>query len=55
MELGKTIDLADGDNATVIGKDSGGFTNAITVRNDATNIIYFQCEPMTLFLSGLAF
>ena len=50
MELGKTIDLADGDNATVVGTDSSGITKAVAVRNDATNIIYFRYSPMTLFV-----
>lgn len=50
MELGNTIDLADGDNATAVGTDSGGITKAVAVRNDATNIIYFRYSPMTLFI-----
>jgi hypothetical protein len=34
------IDLTEGDNATVVGKDSGGGIKGILVRNDDTGITY---------------
>ena len=40
MKLPKGIDLTDGDDATVVGKDSSGGMKAILVRNDGTGITY---------------
>ena len=40
MKLSKGIDLADGDEATVVGRDSSGGIKAILVRNDATGVTY---------------
>lgn len=40
MKLPKGIELADGDEATVVGSDGGGGMKAILVRNDTTGIIY---------------
>lgn len=34
------IDLTDGDEATVVGKESGGVIKGILVRNDGTGITY---------------
>jgi len=34
------IDLTDGDEATVVGKESGAGIKGILVRNDATGIVY---------------
>ena len=40
MKLPKGIDLANGDEATVVGTTSGGGLKAVIVRNDETNVIY---------------
>lgn len=40
MKLPKGIELADGDEATVVGRDTGGGMKAVLVRNDTTNIVY---------------
>ena len=40
MKLPKGIELYDGDEATVIGTESGGGIKAVLVRNDATGITY---------------
>jgi len=36
----KGIELTDGDDATVVGSDSGSGVKAILIRNDTTGIIY---------------
>jgi hypothetical protein len=40
MKLPKGIELTDGDEATVVGKDTGGGMKAVLVRNDTTGIVY---------------
>ncbi len=40
MKLPKGIDLADGDEATVVGTNSGGGIKAVMVRNDETGVAY---------------
>ena len=50
MVLGASIDLTDGDNATVAGSESGGPMDAVAVRNDETNMIYFRYGPIQLFI-----
>lgn len=40
MKLPKGIDLTDGDEATVVGRDTSGGVKAVLVRNDATGITY---------------
>ena len=40
MKNSKGIELADGDDVTVVGSDSGGGINAVLLRNDTTGIIY---------------
>lgn len=50
MVLGKTIDLGEGDPATVVGTDSSGIINAVAVRNDVTGIRYARYGAITLFI-----
>jgi len=50
MELGKTIDISEGDNVTVAGTESGGIIKAVAVRNDDTGICYFRYSATTLFV-----
>lgn len=40
MKLPKGIELTDGDEATVVGKDTSGGMKAVLVRNDSTGIVY---------------
>lgn len=40
MKLPKGIDLTNGDEATVVGRDTSGGMKAVLVRNDATGITY---------------
>lgn len=40
MKLPKGIDLTDGDEATVVGTNSGGGIKAVMVRNDETGVAY---------------
>lgn len=40
MKMPKGIELADGDEATVVGTDSGAGMKAVLVRNDTTGIVY---------------
>ena len=40
MKLPKGIELVDGDEATVVGKDTSGGMKAVLVRNDETGITY---------------
>ncbi len=40
MKMSKGIDLADGDEATIVGTESGGGLKALLVRNDVTGVIY---------------
>ena len=40
MKMPKSMELTDGDEATVVGSDSGGGVKAILVRNDTIEIIY---------------
>lgn len=60
MKLPKGIDLTDGDEATVVGKDTSGGVKAILVRNDATGITYgmstwyVMAWAIVLTIAGLA-
>ncbi len=36
----KAIEMADGDEATVVGSNSGGGIKAVLIRNDTTGIVY---------------
>lgn len=40
MKMPDSMELTDGDEATVVGSDSGGGVKAILVRNDTINVIY---------------
>jgi hypothetical protein len=40
MKMPDSMELTDGDEATVVGSDSGGGVKALLVRNDTINIIY---------------
>lgn len=40
LKLKKGVDLAEGDDATVVGKDKGGVLHGIAVRNDGTGVTY---------------
>lgn len=40
MKMSKGIDLADGDEATIVGTESGGGIKAVLVRNDVTGVTY---------------
>ena len=40
MKLPKGIELTNGDEATVVGKNTSGGMKAVLVRNDSTGIIY---------------
>lgn len=40
MKLPKGIDLADGDEATIVGSESSGGIKAVLVRNDETGVTY---------------
>ena len=36
----KAIEMADGDEATIVGSNSGGGIKAVLIRNDTTGIVY---------------
>ena len=40
MKMPKSMELTDGDEATVVGSESGGGIKALLVRNDTIDIIY---------------
>lgn len=40
MKMPKSMELTDGDEATVVGSDTSGGVKAILVRNDTINMIY---------------
>lgn len=40
MKMQKSMELTDGDEATVVGSDTGGGVKAILIRNDTIGMIY---------------
>ena len=60
MKMPKGIELADGDEATVVGSDSGGGIKAVLIRNDTTGITYgmstwyVMAWAIVLTIAGLA-
>ncbi len=60
MKMPKSLELTDGDEATVVGTQSGGGLKAILISNDTTGIvygygtIYMLAWAVILMLIGLA-
>lgn|SRR5690606_29442747 len=52
MQLKATIDLAEGDGATVAGTEKNGVVTALAVRNDKTGVVYAH-SPYALMAWGI--
>jgi hypothetical protein len=53
LKLKATIDLAEGDDVTVVGTDKRGILRALVVRNDKTGIVYSHSPIMLIVLGGI--
>jgi hypothetical protein len=53
MKLKATIDLAEGDDVTVVGADRSGILRALVVRNDKTGVVYSHSPIMLIFLGAI--